>query len=438
MPLPPFTISDLVLHPVAVADPPLRSSYGLHAPYALRTILELKTTEGITGISETYGGDRQLAAFERLRPKILGRDPFQLTRLWQDFTAGLGEGDRSQTHLVPGENPLDEPVRAYAAVEVACLDAIGKALGKPVCDLAGGRARDAAPFSAYLFYKHAGGGGLGLDTRKDEYGEALSPTQIVQQCRDFLRQYGFREIKLKGGVLEPALEIATVRALREEFGPRYPLRIDPNCAWSVDTSVDVGRALRDELRDGGYLEDPCAGLEGMAEVRRRLLAEGIDTPFASNVAVTSFALVPEAWRQDAVQIVLSDPHYWGGIRKQRQLSELCETLHLGLSMHSNNHLGVSMMIMAHAACASPHLTHACDTHYPWQSEIDEVVAGGRVPIVNGEIVIGSRPGLGVDLDYDQLARGRERYAQLPYKKRDDEAEMRQHVDPHWRRILPRW
>jgi glucarate dehydratase len=431
-------ITELLLHPVAVADGPLRSSYGLHAPYALRTIVELKTTDGLMGISETYGGDRQLAAFERLRSRVIGMDPFALTSLWQDLTGGVKQGDRSQTFLVPGENPLDEPVRAYAAIEVACLDIIGKAAGKPLCDVVGGRARSEAPFSAYLFYKHAGGGGLGGDVREDEYGECLTPESIVRQCRQMVEKYGFREIKLKGGVFEPDREIAAIRALREEFGPKYPLRIDPNSAWSVDTSVRVGRELKEELTDGGYLEDPCAGIDGMAEVRRRLLAEGIETPFASNVAVTSFAAVPEAWKQDGVQIVLSDPHYWGGIRKQQQLSNLCEVLGLGLSMHSNNHLGVSMMIMAHAACASPHLTHACDTHYPWQTSVDEVVLGGRVPIVNGAVHIGDKPGLGVELDYDQVARGRERYGKLTYRKRDDEAEMRARVDPNWRRVLPRW
>jgi glucarate dehydratase len=111
---------------------------------------------------------------------------------------------------------------------------------------------------------------------------------------------------------------------------------------------------------------------------------------------------------------------------------------MGLSMHSNNHLGVSMMTMAHAAVASPHLTHACDTHYPWQTGRDEVVAGGRVPIVDGCVEIADKPGLGVELDYDQLARTTSIYEKLTYRKRDDEAEMRQHVDPNWKRVLPRW
>jgi glucarate dehydratase len=410
----------------------------LHAPYALRTIIELTTTDGLTGISETYGGDQQLATFESIRPRVVGMDPFQLTTLWRDLTRTEEHSERSQTYLLPGENPADRGARAFAAIEVACLDLIGKAVGKPVCDVVGGRARHAAPFSAYLFYKHGGGGGLGDDEREDEYGECLTPESIVRQARQMISQYGFREIKLKAGVLDPEQEIETIRALRREFGPAYPLRIDPNCAWSVDTSVLVGQALRDELKDGGYLEDPTATLDGMAEVRRRLLAEGIDTPFASNVAVTCFAHVPQAWRKDAVQIVLSDPHYWGGIRKQQQLSHLCETLGMGLSMHSNNHVGVSLMIMAHAAAASPNLTHACDTHYPWQTERDEVICGGRVRFENGCVPISDRPGLGVDLDYDQVARGVERYHKLPYRKRDDEAEMQKRVDPNWRRVLPRW
>jgi glucarate dehydratase len=154
--------------------------------------------------------------------------------------------------------------------------------------------------------------------------------------------------------------------------------------------------------------------------------------------VTTFADVVKARDLEAVQIVLSDPHYWGGIRRQQRLSNTCETLGRGLSMHSNNHVGVSMMIMAHAAAASPHLTHACDTHYPWQTEQDEVIEGGRVKFVNGTVPMTDRPGLGVKLDYDQLARLRERYEKLPYRRRDDEAEMREHVDPNWRRVLPRW
>jgi glucarate dehydratase len=151
----------------------------------------------------------------------------------------------------------------------------------------------------------------------------------------------------------------------------------------------------------------------MAAVRAGLLAQDIDVPLASNVAVTCFADLPRAFAHDAVQIVLCDHHYWGGMRQVQQLAKICETWGAGLSMHSNSHLGVSLMAMAHVAAATPHLTYACDTHYPWSQSKDEVVLGGRVPIVDGCVRIPEAGGLGVELDYDQLARGRERYAGCP-------------------------
>jgi glucarate dehydratase len=434
-------ITDMRVHSVAIADPPLRSSYGLHSPYALRTILELESDDRIIGISETHGGDAIAAGFEALASGIIGADPYRLCGSLLPMIEVDPHGtslDRSQTYHVPGENPLDAAARLYSAIEIACLDLIGKTVGKPVCDLLGGRARNEVPFSAYLFYKHAGGGGQGEDIRADEYGEGLTPEAMVRQAKQMIDRYGFRDIKLKAGVLDPELEIETIRQLRRAFGPQIPLRLDPNCAWSVETSVRIGEALKDELSGEGYLEDPTSSIAGMAEVRRRLLETGNQTPLASNVAVTSFADLPEAIAKDAVQIVLCDPHYWGGLRQVQQLGKLCRTFSLGLSMHSNSHLGVSLMAMAHAAAATPHLTYASDTHYPWQSEKDEVVAGGRVPIVDGCVRIPDKPGLGVELDCDQLARGRERYEKCQYRKRDDAAEMRKHVDPNWQRVLPRW
>lgn len=434
-------IADLRVHSIAIADPPLRSSYGLHSPYALRTILELENDAGFIGISETHGGDAIATGFAALKPRIIGTDPYSLCGSLLPMIEADAQGsslDRSQTYHVPGENPLDAAARFYSAIEIACLDLIGKSVGKPVCDLLGGRARSDVPFSAYLFYKHKGGGGEGDDTRTDEYGEGLTPEAMVRQAGQMIAKYGFRDIKLKAGVLDPDIEIETIRQLRRAFGPQVPLRLDPNCAWSVETSVRIGNALKDELSGDGYLEDPTSSITGMAELRNRLLATGNPTPLASNVAVTSFADLPESIESDAVQIVLCDPHYWGGLRQVQHLGKVCRTFGLGLSMHSNSHLGVSLMAMAHAAAATPNLTYACDTHYPWQSEQDEVVAGGRVSIVNGCVRIPDQPGLGVELDYDQLARGRERYKKCPYRKRDDAAEMRKHVDPNWQRVLPRW
>ena len=432
-------IKDLRIHSIAIADPPLRSSYGLHQPYALRTIIELESEDGVIGVNETYGGETPAAALRAVKEKIIGQNAFRITGMLNPEMGRQRNGqDGSQTFLVPGENPLDETSRTYAAIEVACLDLIGKSIGAPVCDLIGGRVREKVPFSAYPFYKHAGGGGEGIDLRDDEYGEALSPEALVAQVKKMIAQYGFGSVKFKAGVLDPALEIETVKLMYQEFGPNVPLRIDPNSAWTVKTSVEVGKALAKELSGGGYLEDPTAGIAGMAAVRKELLALGIHVPLASNVAVTSFADLPATVASDAVQIILCDHHYWGGMRQVQHLAKLAQTFNIGLSMHSNSHLGISLMAMAHVAAATPHLTYACDTHYPWQSEEDEVVSGGRIPIVDGCVTIPEKPGLGVELDYDQLARGKERYQRVPYRKRDDEKEMQKHVDPTWKRVLPRW
>ena len=432
-------IREMRVTPVAIADPPLRSSYGLHQPYALRNILEFISEDGVIGVSETYGGEAPMNALLSLSEQIQGADPYQLTGTLASMLGKKGTAqDATQTHLVPGENPVDSNRRTYAAIEVGCLDLIGKTVGKSVCDLIGGRVRDRVPFSAYPFYKHAGGGRDGDDSREDKYGECLSPETLVGQVIRMREEYGFGSIKFKAGVLHPDEEIETIKQLYRELGPEVPLRIDPNSAWTVETSVRVAKELAEELGRGGYLEDPTASISGMAEVRRRLLAEGITTPLATNVAVTCFDDLPQAINEDAAQIILCEHHYWGGMSQVQHLAKLCQTFDLGLSMHSNNHLGISLMGMAHVASATPHLTYACDTHYPWQTEEDEIVIGRSVPIVNGCVEITDKPGLVVEIDYDQLARGHERYNQCPYRKRDDTAEMRKHVDPKWERKLPRW
>jgi glucarate dehydratase len=247
-------------------------------------------------------------------------------------------------------------------------------------------------------------------------------------------EYGFGSIKLKGGVFPPDEEIAAMVALRDAL-PGLPLRIDPNGAWSVATSVHVGTALAGALE---YLEDPAPGQENMAAVRRALLAAGVDTPLASNNALTSFAELRTALELGAAQVILSDHHYWGGLRAIAQLGRICETFGIGLSMHSNSHLGLSLLAMTHLAAAVPHLTYASDTHYPWQSAEDEILEGGRVRFTNGAVRVPDAPGLGGSLDQDALARGKERYERCGYRGRDDVAEMRAHVDPAWERLAPRW
>ncbi len=223
-----------------------------------------------------------------------------------------------------------------------------------------------------------------------------------------------------------------MRALRAALGPNVPLRIDPNAAWTVDTSVAVAVALADTLE---YLEDPAPGMDGMAALHARLVDEGLTMPLATNMVVTSFDDVRPSLDPPAVDIILGDHHYWGGLRATTHLGTLCSALGLGLSMHSNSHLGISLLAMTHVAAATPNLTYACDTHYPWQSE--EVIAGGKLQFEDGALPVASGPGLGVELDREALQRLHAQYLACNLQYRDDEVEM-QKVEPGWKYLMPRW
>jgi len=407
---------------IAIADPPLLNVAGLHAPYALRTVIELVSEDGITGAAETHGGERLRSAFEEVKADVIGRSAWEIARLTGEIAQRFSEAARSASMV-------------SSALEVAALDLVGKALGVPVAELLGGRVRDEVPFSAYLFYKLGGGGGEGADEREDRYGEALDPAGVVAQAKAFIADYGFQSIKLKGGVFPPDQEVAAIKALAEALGPGTPLRIDPNGGWTAETSIRVGRELRGVLE---YLEDPASTMADMAATRAALLSDGNEMPLATNMVVTDWAHIPEAVATDAVQVILADHHYWGGLRAITHLGKLAQTFGLGLSMHSNSHLGLSLLAMTHVAAATPHLTFAADTHYPWQDAEDEILEGGRVPIRNGKIAVPTGPGLGASIDQDALARGRERYDRCPYRERDDRTPMRARVDPAWEFKLARW
>jgi glucarate dehydratase len=360
---------------------------------------------------------------------VLGQDPYRLTRL-EEAIVGDPTAARNEDRWREGRPSL--PEQAFAAIEVACYDIIGKATGRPVADLLGGRYRDLVPFSAYLFYKHAGiGGADGLAEastaarERDDYlaREALSPEGIVRQAQDFVRLFGFTSLKLKGGVLEPGQEVATIQALREAFGPDVHLRLDPNGFWSVETSVAIGHALAGALE---YLEDPVAGKIAMAEVAKR-----VPMPLATNMCTITWADIPETVARGSIQILLTDHHVWGGLAATVKLAHLCRVFGWGVGMHSNSHLGISLLAMAHVAAALPNLTYACDTHYPWQAE--EVIVGGKRQFTDGALRIDDTPGLGVELDEAALEHLHAQYLAAGLTRRDDVSEM-QKIQPGWKPV----
>ena len=419
----PSRISRVVVTPVAFEDPPLLNVVGVHQPYALRAIVELHTDSGLLGLGETYADETHLGRLEAVAAALPGHDPYDLHGLRRLVTDVLGRETGGGGASFGGMLDVDSAVdTVYSPFEVACLDLQGHAAGVPVSALLGGAVRDTVPFSGYLFYKWAGHPGHA----DDAWGEALTPDQLVEQARRMVDGWGFGSLKLKGGVLPPDEECAAIEALREAF-PTMPLRLDPNGAWTVETSVRVAERLAGVVE---YLEDPTPGIEGMAAVAART-----DVPLATNMCVIAMDHLPPAIAQDAVQVVLSDHHLWGGLRRSALLGGVTDVWGLGLSMHSNSHLGVSLAAMVHLAAATPNLTYACDTHYPWKTR--EVVTDGVLSFVDGSVAVPTTPGLGVTLDRDRLGELHELYLSCGVRRREDTVYMRS-IQPDFEVNTSRW
>lgn len=418
-------ITRIQVTPVAFRDGPLLNAAGIHEPWALRAIIELETSDGRVGINETYGDAPMLAVLEQAKAHVLGLSPFALNAMEERLRAAIRpQPGAVEFTLAPGSHTAKNAAKAISAFEVAMLDLQGQIVGAPVVDLLGGAARSSVAYSAYLFFKYAEHHGRPYEP--DAWGEGLSPEQIVAQARRMIALYGFQSIKLKGGVFEPAHEVACMQALHRAF-PGVPLRLDPNANWSLATSIAAAPALDEVLE---YYEDPCPGLDGMTE-----LARHTRLPLATNMVVTTMEEFRRNVETKSVRVILSDHHYWGGLRATQHLAHMCRLWDLGLSMHSNSHLGISLMAMTHVAAAVPNLSYACDTHYPWQDE--DVVVGGRIPFREGAVQVPSAPGLGVTIDRDALAKLHEQYLACGIRNRDDRRQM-QKYDPSFTGASPRY
>jgi len=383
-------IKDLRATTVTVPlEAPLRHSNGAHWGRFVRTIVEVETDDGLVGLGELGGGGESARlAVEGLKRYLVGHDPADLTALWFKICN-------------PTASLYNNRVQVHAAIEFACLDLLGQRLGVPVYDLLGGKLRDEVPFASYLFFRYA--------NPETGEGEVRTPAQRVEHAGDLRRRLGFRTHKLKGGVFPPDHELACFRALAEAF-PEDRVRFDPNAVFSVEESVRFGRAIED--LDNDYLEDPTWGLNGMRRVRER-----VRMPLATNTVVINFEQLATNVLDPAVDVILLDTTFWGGIRPCIRAAAVCETFQLGVAVHSSGELGIQLATMLHLGAVLPNLTFAADAHY--HHLLDDVIEGGRFPYERGAIRVPDGPGLGVVLDRDRLARYAELFEELggyPYDR----------------------
>lgn len=357
---------------------PLRWAGGVEDGWS-RCIVQMETDDGLVGLGETLGGSPTKMIIDGdLAPMFLGEDPFATDRIL------------AKTLFVPfyyGKAGLC----AAAALEMACWDLKGKAVGRPLCDLLGGRFRDEVPFASYIFYRHPD---------KKGQGRVSNPDEVVAYTRDLHARYDFPAIKFKGGVLPPEEELEALRALRKAF-PDRKLRYDPNAILSVATSIRLGKLM--EPLDIEYYEDPCWGNEGMSRVRER-----VHIPFATNMCVMDLDQLAQGLRMGSVDIILGDIHEWGGIGNTKKLQATCEVFQLGFNLHSGGELGISTAAYLHMGASVPALPHALDSHMHQQG--GDIVKEGVIGYTpRGTMKVPTGPGLGVELDPEKFALAAEAY-----------------------------
>lgn len=376
--------------PVTVPlEAPLRHSNGAHWGRFVRTLVEVETDDGFVGLGEFGGGGESAsAAVEGLITLLRGHDVFRLEAMRFAIcnpTASL-YNNRTQQH---------------AALEFACLDIIGQKLGVSVSELLGGRLRDQVPFASYLFFRYP-------DPATGD-GEVRTPEQLVAHARALKAEHGFTSHKIKGGVFDPVHELACYRALAQAF-PGERLRHDPNCAWSLADAIAFGRGI--EGLNNDYFEDPVWGMPQLARLR-----EFVRIPTATNTVVINFEQLAANVAQRAVDVILLDTTFWGGIRPCVKAAGVCETFGLGVAVHSSGELGVQLATMLHLGAVVPNLSYAADAHYHHLR--DDVITGGKMRYRDGCIAVPTGPGLGVTLDRDKVAQYHALYQELgsyPYDR----------------------
>lgn len=384
---------------------PLRHANGCHWGRFVRTIVEVETEDGLIGLGEMGGGGESAeATFRALKSYLVGHDPARLEEmrfLIANPTASL----------------YNNRTQVLAALEFACLDILGQAWQVPVHEILGGKLRDRVPFASYCFFRYA-------NSATGE-GEVRTAEQVIAYARGAKEKFGFTSHKLKAGVFHPDIELEIFRALAHAF-PKDRVRFDPNGVWSTEQAIRFGQAIEDLNND--YLEDPVYGLNGMRRARKKLRM-----PLATNTVVVNFEQLAANVLDPAVDVILLDTTFWGGIRPCVKAAGICETFQFGVAVHSSGELGVQLATMLHLGAVIPNLSFAADAHYHHLT--DDIIEGGLMKYENGAIAVPDGPGLGVKLDRNKVQNYSDLYKRLGNYPYDQDPGR-----PGWTPVLPndRW
>jgi glucarate dehydratase len=421
------------VYPVAGHDSMELNLSGAHAPYFTRNILVLEDSAGHVGVGEVPGGEKITQTLRDCEPIVSGAG----VAAYKDVLAQVRSRFSDRDAGGRGQQTFDlrTTIHVVTAVEAAMLDLLGQHLDLPVAALLGdGQQRDSVRMLGYLFYigdrnktdlSYLGDEHATDDWHRLRHEEALTPDAVVRLAEATQQRYGFKDFKLKGGVLSGAEEVKAVTALKARF-PDARITLDPNGAWSLDEAVSLCRDLHDVLT---YAEDPCGAEQGFSG--REIMAEfraATGLPTATNMVATDWRQLRHAVQLHSVDIPLADPHFWT-MRGSVRVAQLCQEFGLTWGSHSNNHFDISLAMFTHVGAAAPGDYTALDTHWIWQEGIDRLT---REPLTieGGEIRLPTKPGLGIEPDLDQIRAAHELYQEKALGGRDDAAGM-QFLIPGW-------
>ena len=425
-------ITSMQIVPVAGHDGMLLNLSGAHGPFFTRNIVILKDNAGHTGVGEVPGGERIRQTLEDARSLVVGNPIGTYQKILNQVRQAFAERDSGGRGLQTFD--LRITIHAVTGLEAAMLDLLGQHLDVPVAALLGeGQQRDEVKMLGYLFYvgdrnktdlAYRSEPDADNDWFRVRHEHAMTAEAVVRLAEAAHAKYGFKDFKLKGGVLRGEEEIEAVTALAERF-PDARITLDPNGAWSLKEAI---RLCRDQHHVLAYAEDPCgaengfSGREVMAEFRR---ATGMKT--ATNMIATDWREMGHAIQLQSVDIPLADPHFWtmqGSVR----VAQMCNEWGLTWGSHSNNHFDISLAMFTHVAAAAPGDITAIDTHWIWQD--GQRLTKAPLQIVDGCVQVPKKPGLGVELDMDQVAKAHELYKGMGLGARDDSVAM-QFLIPGW-------
>jgi len=336
------------------------------------------TDEGVYGIGEgtlNYFGKTVETAIHELEPLVLGMDPFQIETMSQRLIRDV-YSDGGQIHMC-----------AVAAIEIACWDIIGKATNQPVYNLGGGRCHQKLRAYANGWYRGP-----------------RTPESFAEKAK-IVAGRGYTALKFDpfGNAWRTLsrddfdLSIDIVRAVREAVGSSVDLLIEGHCRFNVATAVEVAQRL--EPMRPAWFEEPVAhtNIAAMLEVARRS-----PVPIATGESFSTKQQFAELLKHDAVSILQPEPLNLGGLFATRKIADMVDAHYGMIAPHSAQGPVCSAACVQLNASLPNFFIHEIFDEFnePWEKEI--VIH--PVEVVNGYIEIPERPGLGIDLNLEEIAR----------------------------------